>query len=131
MSASLIRVMASAVTVAILAFPAVRALPDTAPVSIVEVPAASAEAPVSAPSAGQPAPASMTESPAAPPDGQHRRRPLRLEPCKAEQLDQLLAPIALYPDALLAQILMAATYPLDVVKADRCLQDPAHANFQG
>jgi len=49
MSASLIRVMASAVTVAILAFPAVRALPDTAPVSIVEVPAASAEAPVSAP----------------------------------------------------------------------------------
>jgi len=50
---------------------------------------------------------------------------------KAEQLDQLLAPIALYPDALLAQILMAATYPLDVVKADRWLQDPAHANFQG
>jgi uncharacterized protein DUF3300 len=50
---------------------------------------------------------------------------------KAEQLDQLLAPIALYPDALLAQILMAATYPLDVVKADRRLQDPAHANFQG
>jgi len=39
---------------------AVRALPDTVPVSIVEVPAASAEAPVSAPSAGQPAPASMT-----------------------------------------------------------------------
>jgi hypothetical protein len=33
--------MASAVTVAILAFPAVRALPDTAPFSIVEVPAAS------------------------------------------------------------------------------------------
>jgi hypothetical protein len=31
---------------------------------------------------------------------------------KAEQLDQLLAPVALYPDALLAQILMAATYPL-------------------
>jgi integrase len=55
--------VASAVTVAILAFPAVRALPDTAPVSIVEVPAASAEARVSAPSAGQPAPASMTESP--------------------------------------------------------------------
>jgi hypothetical protein len=50
---------------------------------------------------------------------------------KAEQLDQLLAPIALYPDALLAQILMAATYPLEVVKADRWLQDPAHANLQG
>ena len=33
------------------------------------------------------------------------------------QLDQLLAPIALYPDALLAQILMAATYPLEVLEA--------------
>jgi hypothetical protein len=50
---------------------------------------------------------------------------------KAEQLDQLLAPIALYPDALLAQILMAATYPLEIVKADRWLQDPSHANLRG
>ncbi len=38
---------------------------------------------------------------------------------KAEQLDQLVAPIALYPDALLAEILMASTYPLEVVQADR------------
>jgi uncharacterized protein DUF3300 len=36
-----------------------------------------------------------------------------------EQLDQLLAPIALYPDALLAQVLMASTYPLEVVEAAR------------
>ena len=36
-----------------------------------------------------------------------------------QQLDQLLAPIALYPDALLAQILMASTYPLEVVLASR------------
>jgi hypothetical protein len=36
-----------------------------------------------------------------------------------EQLDQLVAPIALYPDSLFAQVLMAATYPLDVVQADR------------
>jgi len=36
-----------------------------------------------------------------------------------EQLDQLLAPIALYPDALLGQILTAATYPLEVVEANR------------
>src|SRR5215470_12741159 len=35
------------------------------------------------------------------------------------ELDQLVAPIALYPDALLAQILMASTYPLDIVEADR------------
>jgi hypothetical protein len=36
-----------------------------------------------------------------------------------EELDQLVAPIALYPDALLAQVLMASTYPLDIVSADR------------
>ena len=35
------------------------------------------------------------------------------------QLEQLLAPIALYPDALLAQILMASTYPLEIVEAAR------------
>jgi len=38
---------------------------------------------------------------------------------KPEELDQLLAPIALYPDSLLAQVLMASTYPLEVVQADR------------
>jgi hypothetical protein len=36
-----------------------------------------------------------------------------------QDLDTILAPIALYPDALLAQILMAATYPLEIVEADR------------
>lgn len=36
-----------------------------------------------------------------------------------EQLEQLLAPVALYPDALLAQVLMASTYPLEVVEAAR------------
>jgi hypothetical protein len=36
-----------------------------------------------------------------------------------EQMAQMLAPIALYPDALLAQILMASTYPIEVVEAAR------------
>src|SRR6185436_10759448 len=36
-----------------------------------------------------------------------------------EQLEQMLAPIALYPDDLLSQILMACTYPLEIVQADR------------
>jgi hypothetical protein len=36
-----------------------------------------------------------------------------------EELTQMLAPIALYPDALTAQVLMASTYPLEVVEADR------------
>ena len=36
-----------------------------------------------------------------------------------QELDQILAPIALYPDSLISQILMAATYPLEVVEAAR------------
>jgi hypothetical protein len=36
-----------------------------------------------------------------------------------EQIAQMVAPIALYPDSLVAQILMASTYPLEVVEADR------------
>jgi hypothetical protein len=47
------------------------------------------------------------------------------------QLDQLTAPIALYPDPLLGQILAASTYPLEVVEAHRWLQDPANAALQG
>lgn len=35
------------------------------------------------------------------------------------ELDQMLAPIALYPDTLLSQVLIASTYPLEVVQADR------------
>jgi uncharacterized protein DUF3300/endosialidase-like protein len=43
-------------------------------------------------------------------------------PRTAAQIDQLVAPIALYPDALLSQILMASTYPLEVVAAARWAQ---------
>jgi hypothetical protein len=46
-----------------------------------------------------------------------------------EELDQMLAPIALYSDSLLAQILMAATYPLEVVQADRWIR--ANRNLTG
>jgi uncharacterized protein DUF3300/endosialidase-like protein len=42
---------------------------------------------------------------------------------KPEQLEALVAPIALYPDALLANMLAAATYPLEVVEADRWIKD--------
>ncbi|MEA2850545.1 MAG: hypothetical protein QOE02_564 [Rhodospirillaceae bacterium] len=45
------------------------------------------------------------------------------QPFTAAQLDQLLAPIALYPDDLLAQTLMAASYPLEVVEAARWSKD--------
>jgi len=46
-----------------------------------------------------------------------------------EELDQMLAPLALYPDALLAQILMAATYPGDV--ADAVAWSKAHPDNSG
>lgn len=39
-----------------------------------------------------------------------------------EQLDQLVAPIALYPDSLVAQILAASTFPAEIVEADRWVQ---------
>jgi Protein of unknown function (DUF3300) len=46
-----------------------------------------------------------------------------------EQLQQLVAPIALYPDSLVAQILAAATFPEQVVEADRWVQ--AHPDLKG
>ena len=49
----------------------------------------------------------------------------------AEQLDALLAPIALYPDALLTQVLMASTFPIEIVEAERWLQQPGNAQLQG
>ena len=48
-----------------------------------------------------------------------------------EQLDALLAPIALYPDPLLTQTLMAATNPLQVVEAQRWLEVPANKALTG
>ncbi len=39
------------------------------------------------------------------------------------QIDQMVAPIALYPDALMSQVLMAATYPDQVSEADQWIQD--------
>jgi len=43
------------------------------------------------------------------------------QPLSAEQIEQLLAPVALYPDSLLAQILAASTYPAQVAVADQWL----------
>jgi Protein of unknown function (DUF3300) len=57
----------------------------------------------------QGAPADQAQQPPAPP----------LDP---QQLDDLVAPIALYPDNLLSQILAASTYPIEVVEAQQWLQ---------
>lgn len=48
-----------------------------------------------------------------------------------EQLDALLAPVALYPDPLLTPLLMATTYPLEVVQAARWVKEPANAALKG
>jgi uncharacterized membrane protein YgcG len=46
-----------------------------------------------------------------------------------QELQQLVAPIALYPDALVAQILAASTYPTQIVEADRWMQ--RHTELKG
>src|SRR5579863_7892943 len=60
-----------------------------------------------------------TQTPQAPPHAQQT----------PDQLQQLVAPIALYPDSLVAQILAASTFPEQVVEADRWLQ--AHTDLKG
>ena len=46
-----------------------------------------------------------------------------------QELQQLVAPIALYPDALVAQVLAASTYPTEIVEADRWMQN--HSKLKG
>jgi hypothetical protein len=66
-----------------------------------------------------------TVSTTAPPPEAAPPRPTFMQ----QELDQMLAPIALYPDALLSQILIAATYPLEVVEASRWSR--ANPNLKG
>jgi hypothetical protein len=61
-------------------------------------------------------PATPTATPSQPASGQATAG---AKTFTQQELDQLLAPIALYPDDVLAQILMASTYPLEVVQAAR------------
>jgi hypothetical protein len=72
--------------------------------------------------AQSPAPPPMQTS--APPPAQNDQQLL-----KPEELDALVAPIALYPDTLLSQILMASTYPLEVVQAQRWTE--SNKNLKG
>ena len=79
-----------------------------------------------------PAPAPEAES-GAPPQAESAAGPESKPPSQlsAARLAQLLAPIALYPDDLLADIFMAATYPLDIVEAARWLKEPPNAALKG
>jgi uncharacterized protein DUF3300 len=47
------------------------------------------------------------------------------------QLDQMLAPVALYPDQLLLELLMASTFPQQLIDAQQWLQDPNNAALKG
>src|SRR5712664_3547006 len=59
-------------------------------------------------------------------DEQSPASPVKPSP---KELQQLVAPIALYPDALVAQILAASTYPTEIVEADRWMQ--RHSDLKG
>src|SRR4249919_2410256 len=72
------------------------------------------------PPPAKPPPTAGTAPPSAAPAG---------APASKEQLEQLLAPIALYPDSLLSQVLMAATYPADVAEAAKWAK--AHPDQKG
>lgn len=67
----------------------------------------------------QPAQAGQSAQPAVQPPTPPPPAPAQADLLKPEQLEALVAPIALYPDELLANVLAASTYPLEVVQADR------------
>ncbi len=75
-----------------------------------------------APALAQPAPSSL-----APPAATRNDD----VPLTQPQLEALLAPIALFPDELLMQVLMAATYPLEIVQAARWLAQAQNAQLRG
>jgi|HubBroStandDraft_1064217.scaffolds.fasta_scaffold00006_91 hypothetical protein len=60
---------------------------------------------------------------APPPPSQGLSPNRQYAPLSAEQLHQLVAPIALYPDALVAQVLAASAYPTQIVEANRFLKE--------
>src|SRR5579864_6504384 len=85
-------------------------------------------APVIPPAAPAPtAPASQ------PPQANRQPAPAQPAPQKLSeaQLDRLVAPVALYPDPLFSQVLMASTYPLEVVEAAHWVQQPANKLLTG
>ena len=74
------------------------------------------------------------EPPQAPPNGAEQgappgQAPPPEQPLNPQQLQDLVAPIALYPDNLLSEILAASTYPIEVVEAQQWLQQ--HPKWKG
>jgi hypothetical protein len=75
---------------------------------------------------GQPAPNTQQPASPPPPDAAAQAQATAFKP---EELEQMVAPIALYPDSLLAQVLMASTYPLEIVLAARWSKE--HPDIKG
>jgi len=79
-----------------------------------------------------PAPAPAPASPSLPAPPPSTQAPSATSPSatfKPEEIEALVAPIALYPDSVLSQVLMASTYPLEVVYASRWVK--ANPNVKG
>lgn len=79
------------------------------------------------PQYGAPLPQDQNQTQNSYPQEQQQTPAPQGQPLSNEQLDQLVAPIALYPDALVAQVLAASTYPTQIVEADRWLQSMGNA----
>ncbi|WP_407670926.1 DUF3300 domain-containing protein [Paraburkholderia franconis] len=94
--------------------------PGPAPSGPVSLGAAPSGSVSSAPASS--GPASMTPAPSGPASSGPA-------PFKPEEIEALVAPIALYPDSVLAQVLMASTYPLEIVYAARWVK--ANPNVKG
>jgi hypothetical protein len=92
-----------------------------------QAPAAEDAAPPSALPAAEPIPAAQPGAQQIPSEQNAPPAPTYT----SAQLGQILAPVALYPDTLLTNILMASTYPLQVVEAERWLEDPHNAALKG
>jgi Protein of unknown function (DUF3300) len=74
------------------------------------------------PRAQQPPPQQAAPTPAQQPVAEAPPGDNDVQPFKPEELEAIVAPIALYPDPLVAQVMMAATYPLEVIQAARLMK---------
>jgi hypothetical protein len=94
---------------------AARSVPLTLAILLAAPPLPRAQQPPAPQQSAVPAPAQQPAAAAQPGDND-------VQPFKPEELEAIVAPIALYPDPLVAQVLMAATYPLEVIQAARLMK---------
>ena len=92
------------------------------PMGIAQVSAFAQEAPPPPPDQQGPPP-----DQGGPPPDDNAAPPQQWNALSPDQMNQLVAPIALYPDSLVAQVLAASTYPTQVVEADRFVQSQGGA----